>query len=67
MGEAKQADFDDYDDVEIDSDAEVETEEKTQSKRSRSIEFESKKRRAERILEQARLRELLGYDVDYED
>lgn len=67
MGKAKQVEFDDYDDAEIDSSDQVEIEEKTSSKRSRSIDFESKKRRAERILEQARLRELLGYDVDYDD
>lgn len=35
--------------------------------RGRSPEYEQKKRRAERILEQARIRELLGYDVDYYD
>lgn len=35
--------------------------------RGRSQDFEEKRRRAERILEQARIRELLGYDVDYQD
>lgn len=35
--------------------------------RGRSQDYEKKRRRAERILEQARLRDLLGYDVDYDD
>ena len=35
--------------------------------RGRSADYDKKRRRAERILEQARLRELLGYDIDYED
>ncbi len=65
MSEAQQLDYDDYE--EVDADEVVEAEEKVQSKRARSIEFENKKRRAERILEQSRLREMFGYDVDYED
>lgn len=35
--------------------------------RGRSADYDKKRRRAERILEQARLRELLGYDIDYQD
>ncbi|MAD46239.1 MAG: hypothetical protein CMI02_06465 [Oceanospirillaceae bacterium] len=35
--------------------------------RGRSADYEKKRRRAERILEQARLRDMLGYDVDYPD
>ncbi len=35
--------------------------------RARSADYDKKRRRAERILEQARLRELLGYDIDYQD
>ena len=33
----------------------------------RSIDYDKKRRRAERILEQTRLRELLGMDIDYSD
>lgn len=40
---------------------------KVNKARGRSPDYEQKKRRAERILEQARIRELLGYDVDYYD
>lgn len=40
---------------------------KASKARGRSPDYEQKKRRAERILEQARIRELLGYDVDYYD
>lgn len=40
---------------------------KANKQRGRSPDYEQKKRRAERILEQARIRELLGYDVDYYD
>lgn len=65
MSEAQQLDYDDYD--EVDAEETVEAEDKAQTKRGRSIEFENKKRRAERILEQSRLREMFGYDVDYED
>ncbi|MCY0964222.1 hypothetical protein [Parathalassolituus penaei] len=35
--------------------------------RQRSEDYDKKRRRAESILEQARLRELLGFDVDYPD
>lgn len=35
--------------------------------KGRTADYESKRRRAERILEQARLRDLLGFDVDYND
>src|SRR5690606_40491392 len=35
--------------------------------RARSADYDKKRRRAEHILEQARLRELLGYDIDYQD
>ncbi|HUH57147.1 MAG TPA: hypothetical protein VL020_01360 [Pseudomonadales bacterium] len=65
MSEAQQLDYDDYE--EIDAEEVQETEEKASNKRGRSIDFEMKKRRAERILEQSRLREMFGYDVDYED
>ena len=33
----------------------------------RSIDYEKKRRRAERILEQSRIRELLGMNIDYFD
>lgn len=46
---------------------EDETPAKAAKSRGRSADYEQKKRRAERILEQARIRELLGYDVDYYD
>ncbi len=58
MSEAQQLDYNDYEDFEA--------EEKVSTKRSRSIDFEKKKRRAEQILEKARLREMFGYDVDFE-
>lgn len=64
MSEAQQLDYDDY---EEDAEEVQEVEEKASSKRGRSIDFEMKKRRAERILEQSRLREMFGYDVDFED
>lgn len=35
--------------------------------RQRSEDYDKKRRRAESILEQARLREQLGFDVDYPD
>jgi hypothetical protein len=35
--------------------------------RGRSADYDKKRRRAERILEQTRLRELFGYDVEYDD
>ena len=35
--------------------------------RGRSADYDKKRRRAERILEQARLRDLLGFDIDYQD
>lgn len=38
-----------------------------QKPRGRSADYDKKRRRAERILEQARLRDLLGFDIDYED
>lgn len=56
MGDNQIAEYNDYED-----------DSKVQPKRGRSIDYEKKKRRAERILEQARLRDLLGYDVDYQD
>ena len=53
------------------NDASEDTDESTEPSstkvRGRSHEFEEKRRRAERILEQAKIRELLGYDVDYYD
>ncbi|TNC91589.1 hypothetical protein [Thalassolituus sp.] len=33
----------------------------------RSMDYDKKRRRAERILEQSRIRELLGMDIDYSD
>lgn len=53
-----------------DQECEYEDEEvaaKSSKPKGRSPDYEAKKRRAERILEQARIRELLGYDVDYYD
>ncbi|MCD8523422.1 MAG: hypothetical protein LRY66_04165 [Saccharospirillaceae bacterium] len=35
--------------------------------KGRSVDYDKKRRRAERILEQARLRDLLGFDIDYQD
>ena len=51
----EQDEYEDYDDF-------------TQAKakaRGRSADYDKKRRRAERILEQARLRDMLGYDIDY--
>ena len=36
-------------------------------KQKRTADYEKKRRRAERILEQARLRDMLGFDIDYQD
>lgn len=54
-----------YKDEEYDDEEEAPA--KANKIRGRSPDYEQKKRRAERILEQARIRELLGYDVDYYD
>lgn len=62
MGEAQQLDYEDYEEADVES-----AEDKAQQKRGRSADYEKKRRRAEHILEQARLRELFGYDVDFED
>lgn len=35
--------------------------------KGRSADYDKKRRRAEKILEQARLRDLFGYDIEYED
>lgn len=39
----------------------------THKHHGRSIDYEKKRRRAERILEQTRIREHLGIDIDYFD
>lgn len=53
--------YDDYDDIDEQPSG------RNSKTRGRSADYDKKRRRAERILEQARLRELLGYDIDYED
>jgi len=58
MSQSKE--YDDYDDFDDNS--------QSRSKpRGRSADYEKKRRRAERILEQARLRDMLGFDIDYQD
>ena len=53
-----------FDEHEIDDFDDQPTARKT---RQHSEDFDRKRRRAEAILEQARLREQLGFDVDYPD
>lgn len=48
-------------------DFEDEGAEKSAKVKGRSQDFEHKRRRAEKILEQARLKNLLGYDIDLDD
>ncbi|MDK2778805.1 MAG: hypothetical protein KYX62_14205 [Pseudomonadota bacterium] len=56
MGQSKEYDeFDDLDD------------QLQRRKQKRTADYEKKRRRAERILEQARLRDMLGFDIDYQD
>lgn len=53
-------DYEDFDDLDDQS--------QSRSKpKGRSVDYDKKRRRAERILEQARLRDLLGFDIDYQD
>lgn len=53
--------YDEYDDIDEQPNS------RNSKTRGRSADYDKKRRRAERILEQARLRELLGYDIDYQD
>ncbi|UZK02776.1 PA3496 family putative envelope integrity protein [Venatoribacter cucullus] len=53
--------YDEYDDIDEQPNS------RNSKTRDRSADYDKKRRRAERILEQARLRELLGYDIDYQD
>lgn len=62
---AQVTELDDNDYEEIATQEESAEHEWTQPKPSND--YEAKKRRAEHILEQARLREMFGYDIDYED
>ncbi|MEN9464789.1 MAG: hypothetical protein RL217_970 [Pseudomonadota bacterium] len=48
-------------------DFEDESAEKSAKVKGRSQDYEQKRRRAEKILEQARLKNLLGYDIDLDD
>lgn len=53
-------DEEDYEEAERDSQSRSKEKDK-----GHSADYEKKRKRAEMILEKARLRELLGYDIDY--
>ena len=53
-----------HEDIDFD---ELEDRPLVKKQRQRSEEYDKKRRRAESILEQARLREQLGFDVDFPD
>jgi len=55
---SQKKDYDEYDDFDDIAQAKAKA-------RGRSADYDKKRRRAERILEQARLRDMLGYDIDY--
>lgn len=58
MSDDQHHDHEDYED---------ESAEKSAKAKGRSQDYEQKRRRAEKILEQARLKNLLGYDIDLDD
>ncbi|WP_430461597.1 PA3496 family putative envelope integrity protein [Thalassolituus sp. LLYu03] len=53
-------DYDDFDEFEDHPQSRT-------KQRGRTADYDKKRRRAERILEEARLRDLLGFDIDYQD
>lgn len=53
-----------HEDIDFD---ELEDRPLVRKQRQRSDDYDKKRRRAESILEQARLREQLGFDVDFPD
>lgn len=53
--------------TDIDDNWTEESDQPARKPQGKSIDYDKKRRRAERILEQARIRELLGMDIDYYD